>query len=133
MHRHRKRRALAGAEDHAADQQRGESDGADHRKLRQRPDQRQGKQNPARVDPIDDKPDNNGRGRKQEEERRPEQAELFRLEFQLGHDRHAGKADHDLVREIHQHEEKQEKRDFPGALGRRLGGHGCPRFSFLAP
>ena len=51
MHRHRKRRALAGAEDHAADQQRGESDGADHRKLRQRPDQRQGKQNPARVDP----------------------------------------------------------------------------------
>ena len=37
--------------------------------------------------------------------------------------RHAGKADHDLVGEIHQHEEKQEKRDFPGAFGRRLRGH----------
>jgi hypothetical protein len=61
MRRYRKRRTLAGAENHAADQQRGESDGADHRKLRQRPDQGQGKQDPARGDPIDDKPDHDGR------------------------------------------------------------------------
>jgi len=70
------------------------------------------------------KPTTIGRNRKQEEERGAEQAELLRLELKLGHDRHAGKTDHDLVREIHQHKEKQEKCDFPGAFGRRLRGHG---------
>ena len=76
-------------------------------------------------DAIDDEADDDGRDRKQQEERRAELAELLRIELQLGHDRHAGKADHDLVGEIHQHEQKQEKRDLPGALGRRLCGHGC--------
>ena len=39
-------------------------------------------------------------------------------------DRRAGEADHDLVGEIDQHEQEQEKRDFPGAFRRRLHGHG---------
>jgi hypothetical protein len=121
--RHRKRRSLTGAEDDAADQERREPDRADHRKLRQRPYERQREQDPARGDAIDDETDHNGRNGKQEEERGAEQTELLRLEFQFGHDWHAGEADHDLVREIHQHEEKQEKRDFPGAFGRRLRGH----------
>ena len=125
MRRHRERRPLAGAEDDAADQERGEADGADHRKLRQRPDHRQRQQHPARRDAVDDEADDDGRDRKQEEERGAEQAELLRLELQLGHDRHAGEADHDLVGEIHQHEQEQEEGDFPGALGRRrrLRGH----------
>jgi len=91
--------------------------------LRQRPDQRQSQQDPARGDAVDDEADNDGRDRKQEEERGAEQSELFRLELQLAHDRHAGEADHDLVREIHQHEEKQQKRDSPGPFWRRLRGH----------
>ena len=133
MRRDRERRPLAGAEDDAADQERGEADGADHRKLRQRPDHRQRQQHPAGVDAIDDEADDDGRDRKQEEERGAEQAELLRLELQFGHDRHAGKTDHDLVGEVHQHEQEQEKRDLPGALrrflGRRLRGHaGFPVF-----
>src|SRR4029077_10078280 len=82
--------------------------------------------------------------REQEEERRPEQTELLRLELQIGHDRHGGKADDDLVGEVHDHEEKEEKRDGPGALwrffgrpcrltrrGRRsLSAHQSPRMSF---
>ena len=53
---------------------------------------------------------------KQKEERRAEQAELIRFELQIGHDRDPGKADHDLVREVQQHEQKQEKRYSPGPL-----------------
>ena len=50
------------------------------------------------------------------------------LEFQLGHDRHAGETDHDLVGEIHQHEEKQEKRYLPGAFGCWLRSHDRPQW-----
>ena len=131
MRRHRERRPLAGAEDDAADHQRGETDGADHRKLRHRPDHRHREQHPAGVDAVDDEADDDGRDRKQEEERGAEQAELLRRELQFVHDRRAGEADHDLVGKVHQHEQEQQKRDFPGALGRRLRGHGCfPRFFF---
>jgi len=49
--------------------------------------QRQSQQDPARGDAVDDEADNNGRDRKQEEERGAEQSELFRLELQLAHDR----------------------------------------------
>ena len=81
-------------------------------------------EHPARLGAIDQESDGDGRDRKQEEERRAEQAELLRLELQLGHDRHAGETDHDLVREIHQHEEKQQERDPPGTFGSRWRGHG---------
>src|SRR5262249_45824327 len=63
---------------------------------------------------------------KQEEEGGAEQAEQLRLHLQLGHDRHGSQADHDLVGEIHHHEEKQQKRDSPGAFGSRLHGHFLP-------
>ena len=124
MRRHRERRPLAGAEDDAADHQRGETDGADHRELGHRPDHRHRQQNPAGLDPVDDEADRDGRGREQEEKRGTQESELFRAEFQLVHDRRAGEADHDLVGEIDQHEQEQEKRDFPGAFRRRLHGHG---------
>ena len=52
--------------------------------------------------------------RKKNEE--PSRPNCSGVELQLGHDRHAGEADHDLVGEIHQHEQKQQKRDFPGAF-----------------
>src|SRR5436305_591430 len=48
------------AQDHAADQQRGESDGADHWKLRQRPYQRERQQHPPRRDPVDDETNDDG-------------------------------------------------------------------------
>ena len=127
MCRHGERRPLAGAENDAADQQRGETDGADHRKLRQRPDDGEHQQHPARRHPVDDEADDDRRNGEQEEERGAEQAERLRLELELGHDRDAGQTDHDLVGEIHQHEQKQQERDLPGALGRRLRGHFLPR------
>jgi hypothetical protein len=37
------------------------------------------------------------------------QAELFRLKLHLGHNRNPGETDHDLVREIDQHEQEQEE------------------------
>ena len=58
---HRERRALTGSEDNAANQKRGETDRADHWKLRKRPYQREREQHPAGVDAIDDEPDHNGR------------------------------------------------------------------------
>ena len=122
VHRHRGGRTFAGTEHDAADQQRGEGDGADHRKLRQRPDHRHGQQHIARCHLVDDEADHDGRDREQEEERGAEQAELRGLELQIGHDRHAGEADDDLVGEVHHHEEKEEKSDGPGALRRRLCG-----------
>ena len=121
MRRHRERRPLAGAEDDAADQKRGETDRAHHRKLRHRPDHRHRQQHPAGVDAIDDEADDDGRDRKQEEERRTEQAELLRRELQFVHDRRAGEADHDLVGKVHQHEQEEEKCDLPGARRRFLG------------
>jgi hypothetical protein len=121
VHRHRCRRAFAGAEHDAADQERGERDGADHRKLRQRPDHRERQQHPARRHLVDDEADHDGRDREQEEERRAEQTELLGLELQLGHDRNAGETDDDLVGEVHQHEKKQEKCNGPGTLWRCLG------------
>ena len=123
MQGNRRRRPFTGTENHAADQQRREADGADHRKLRNRPDRRQHQQNPARLDTVGDEADHDGRDRIEEEERGAEQPELLGVELQVGHDRSAGKTDHDLVREIHEHEQKQHKRDLPGALGRRLRSH----------
>src|SRR3954447_9130676 len=126
MHRHRKARSLAGPENDAADQQRREADGAHHWKLRQRPHHGQREQHPTGIDSIDDEADHYGRCREQEEKRRAQQPELFRLKLQLRHDRYAGKADHDLVGEIDQHEKKQQKSDSPGAFGRRLRIHEVP-------
>ena len=60
MRRHRECRSLAGAEDDAADHQRGETDGADHRELGQRPDHRHRQQHPAGIDAVDDEADRRG-------------------------------------------------------------------------
>ncbi|MGY4600114.1 hypothetical protein ACVWXL_007860 [Bradyrhizobium sp. GM22.5] len=120
VHRHRGRRAFAGAEHDAADQECGERDGADHRKLRQRPDHRERQQHPAGRYLVDDEAHHDRRDREQEEERRAEQTELLGLELQLGHDRNARETDDDLVGEVHQHEKKQEKCNGPGALWRLL-------------
>ena len=65
MRRHRKRRPLAGAEDDAADHECGETDGADHRKLRHRPDRRHHEQHPPGCNAVDDEADDDGRDREQ--------------------------------------------------------------------
>ncbi|MGY4413061.1 hypothetical protein ACVWW4_004797 [Bradyrhizobium sp. LB7.1] len=106
-------------------------DGADHRKLRQRPDHRQREQHPACRHLVDDEADYDGGNREQEEERGAEQTKLLRLEIQVCHDRHAGEADDDLVGEVYQHEQKQQKGDRPGSLWRprRLARHRCRSLS----
>ena len=119
----RKRRAFAGAEDDAADHQRHETAGSDNGKLCQGPDQRQRQQHPARRDAIDDEADDDGRDREQEEERRAEQAELFGVELEVGHDRNGGEADDDLVGEVDHHEQEQQERDAPRSFRSRLCRH----------
>ena len=52
------------------------------------------------------------------------QTELLGIELQVGHDRHAGEPDHDLVGEVDQHAQEQEKCDSPGPFRRRLAAHG---------
>ena len=74
-------------------------------------------------DAADDEADDDGRDREQEEERRPEQAELFGVEFQVGHDRDGGEADDDLVGEVDHHEQEQQERDAPRSFRSRLCRH----------
>ena len=126
VRRHRECGTLASAENDATDHQRGEADFADHRELDQRPDEREANQKPARLDPVGHEADDDRRNRKQKEEGGAEQTELAGMQLQLLHDRHAGETDHDLVGEIHDHVEEQERGDLPRAFRRRLSGHARP-------
>jgi hypothetical protein len=111
----RVRRPFTGTQHDAAGDQGAETDGAQHRKLGQRPDQGHGQQRPARLDVVDEKAGGDRRQREQEEEAGVDQPELLWRQDEILHDRHAGQADDDLVGKIDQHEEEQQDNDGPCA------------------
>ena len=130
----RRGRAFARAEDDAAGDQHFQADRAQHRELHQRPDDRHHQERVARLHAVGDEAhDHRGQG-EQEEEGRADQPELLGGQMELGHDRLGGEPDHDLVGEVDQHEEKDQRGHAPRALERAILcchwryslGHGCP-------
>ena len=117
MGRHRIGWAFGGAQQDAAANQQLEAHSAQHRELQYRPEERQEQQRVPGLDVVGDEADDNGGEGEDEEERRPDQSELFRTELEFVHDRLGGEADHHLVGEVDQHEEEDQGRDAPSPFG----------------
>ena len=116
----RRGRAFAGAQDDAAGDQHFQADRAQHRELHQRPHDGHHQERVARRHVVGDEAhDHRGQG-EQEEERRADQPELLRRQMELGHDRLGGQPDHDLVGEVDQHEEKDQRGHAPRTLERAI-------------
>jgi hypothetical protein len=99
-------RPLGGAEEDATGDQYLEAHCAQHRELQHRPEGGHDQQRVPGLDAVGDETDQYGREREHEEERRADQSELLGAELQLLHDRLGGEADHHLVGEVDQHEQK---------------------------
>jgi len=114
----RRGRAFARAQDDAAGDQHFQADRAQHGKLHQRPHDRHHQQRVARLHAVGDEAHDHRREGEQEEERRADQTELLGLQVQVGHDRLRGQPDHDLVGEVYEHEQEDQRGHAPRALQR---------------
>ncbi len=112
----RRGRALARAQDDAAGDQHFQADRAQHGELHQRPYDRHHQERVARLHAVGDEAHDHRREGEQEEERRADQAELLGLQMEVGHDRLRGQPDHDLVGEVDQHEQEDQRGHAPRAL-----------------